>query len=115
MSEKDKRAKQFLGLVAGLNAPAPQIAPAPTTTKPRKLKTAPATKPKDEAKAESGEPAEIEEKIEAEEKIKATVYIPKSLHRRVRVALADRDERLTLTDLLVDLLKDWADGQGSER
>lgn len=106
MSDK-KREKQYSALVAGLTAPDARATPAEETSTPRKQKTEKAPDSKAESESVKSEPKEPS--------VKATVYIPKSLHRRVRVALADRDERLTLTDLLVDLLKDWADGQGSAR
>lgn len=96
MNEKLKREKQYSALVAGLNAPTPPT-PSQETASPRKRK--PKTK-------------EVSEPVESEPTVKATIYIPKSLHRRVRVALADRDERLTLTDLAVNLLREWADKQG---
>jgi|SRR5215510_1841181 len=98
MSEKEKREKQYLNLVQGLNAPAKEVTPA------RKRQPKP-------PKVSESESLETPEPMESEPTVKATVYIPKSLHRRVRVALADREERLTLTDLVIDLLKKWADKQ----
>lgn len=36
-----------------------------------------------------------------------SAYIPKPLYKGVKRALAGRDDKLTLTDLLVDLLSKW--------
>lgn len=56
------------------------------------------------------EPA-IAENPQEQEQIQISAYIPKKLHRRVKVALAGQDKQ-TLTSLLIKLLSDWARDQG---
>ena len=74
-----------------------------------KAKASPKAGSATEAK-QTQEPA-IAENPQEQEQIQISAYIPKKLHRRVKVALAGQDEH-TLTSLLIKLLSDWARDQG---
>lgn len=98
MSDK-KREQQFMGLVAGLTTPAPTPEQAP---KPKR-ESAPKVKPQ-------SDPWEIPETAETEEKekvVKLTAYIPKSLHKRVKITMLEKDAEYTFSDLIVNLLREW--------
>ena len=96
MSDK-KRERQYLGLVAGLNATAPTPSPAREKSPPRKRRTERHEKPKT-----SEPPAE-----EKEEVVKLTAYLPKSLHKRVKMVLIDQESEYSFSELIVKLLRDW--------
>lgn len=88
MSEKKKQA-QLRGLLGDLSGPAPRVEPEPAPTQPKQAR--PGTK--------AAKPAK-------EETIQISAYIPKDLHKRVKVELASREQ--TLTEVLIDLLSKWA-------
>lgn len=96
MSNKTKQEQQYAKLAAGLAGKLTEPKPAP---EPKPAKARPAKK------AKETEPAEKEEQIQI------SAYIPKTLHKGVKVALASQDEKLTLTDLLIKLLSDWTKKQ----
>ena len=73
-----------------------------------KAKASPKAGSATEAK-QTQEPA-IAENPQEQEQIQISAYIPKKLHRRVKVALAGQDKQ-TLTSLLIKLLTDWAEDQ----
>jgi hypothetical protein len=101
----DKREKQYSALVAGLATPAPRVtveempapAPAPAPA-PRKRKTAPAPK-------EASQPGEEQ----GEDIVRLTAYIPKPLHKKIKITLISEDAEYSFSDLIVSLLKDWAE------
>lgn len=93
MSNK-KQEKQFQGLVQGLNQSSSKPTPTPTPKQkapvPEPVNTVPDA------------PTEI---------VKMTAYLPKPLYKRVRIGIASQDERLSFSQLMVDLLTEWADKQ----
>lgn len=107
MSDK-KREQQYLGLVAGLTTPAP------TPEREQKPKREPAPKAKHQPDSwEMPETTEAEEK-EKEKVVKLTAYIPKSLHKRIKITMLEKDAEYTFSDLIVNLLRDWEKEQGAQ-
>lgn len=92
-----KKDQQFRNILAGMGAQ-----PEPKAKRSAKPATPKAAGP---AKVEA-----ISDQA-AEETIQISAYIPKSLHKRVKVAIASQDEKTTLTDLLIKLLDEWTKDQ----
>lgn len=71
-------------------------APARKTTSSQRRKSASPEKPKTS-----------EAETEKEDIVKLTAYLPKSLHKRVKLTLIEQESKHSFSDLIVKLLRDW--------